>query len=140
LPEQLSQKGQAKLQTIRIVPAAAAAAAARWSTGVLAYELVAGAPPFMHEDRMVMYRRIVDGVFSCPTHFSAVSALQRCVQFVNGLQNLNRRVLIYRVLHHATHLSAGSIPVLPVQITPCLVVRAYILLCNYTSLLPSCVF
>ncbi|WIA19038.1 hypothetical protein OEZ85_003698 [Tetradesmus obliquus] len=42
-----------------------------WSLGVLAFELVAGAPPFMHEDRMVMYRRIVDGVFSCPPHFSA---------------------------------------------------------------------
>lgn len=38
----------------------------------MAYELVAGAPPFMHEDRMVMYRRIVDGVYSCPTHFSPV--------------------------------------------------------------------
>jgi hypothetical protein len=63
-----------------LVPATAVAvvAAARWSTGVLAYELVAGAPPFMHEDRMVMYRRIVDGVFSCPTHFSAVSAQQPC--------------------------------------------------------------
>jgi hypothetical protein len=59
--------------------AADTAAAARWSTGVLAFELVAGAPPFMHEDRMVMYRRIVDGVFSCPPHFSAVRHLQRVV-------------------------------------------------------------
>jgi hypothetical protein len=40
---------------------------------VLAFELVAGVPPFMHEDRMVMYRRIVDGVYTCPAHFSAVS-------------------------------------------------------------------
>lgn len=46
----------------------------RWSLGVLAFELVAGVPPFMHEDRMVMYRRIVDGAFTCPPHFSAVSA------------------------------------------------------------------
>lgn len=45
---------------------------------MLAFELVAGSPPFMHEDRMVMYRRIVDGVFSCPTHFSVVSMLQPC--------------------------------------------------------------
>jgi hypothetical protein len=44
---------------------------------VLAYELVAGAPPFMHEDRMVMYRRIVNGVLSCPPHFSAVSTMQQ---------------------------------------------------------------
>jgi hypothetical protein len=44
----------------------------RWSLGVLAFELVAGVPPFMHEDRMVMYRRIVDGVYTCPAHFSAV--------------------------------------------------------------------
>jgi hypothetical protein len=41
--------------------------------GVLAFELVAGVPPFMHDDRMVMYRRIVDGVYTCPPHFSAVS-------------------------------------------------------------------
>jgi len=40
---------------------------------VLAFELVAGVPPFMHEDRMVMYRRIVDGVYTCPAHFSGVS-------------------------------------------------------------------
>jgi hypothetical protein len=39
---------------------------------VLAFELVSGSPPFMHEDRMVMYRRIVDGVYTCPGHFSAV--------------------------------------------------------------------
>lgn len=44
----------------------------RWSMGVLAFELVAGVPPFMHDDRMVMYRRIVDGVYTCPPHFSAV--------------------------------------------------------------------
>lgn len=42
-----------------------------WSMGVLAFELVAGVPPFMHDDRMVMYRRIVDGVYTCPPHFSA---------------------------------------------------------------------
>jgi hypothetical protein len=69
------QIGEATSKQHLILFVPAAAAAARWSTGVLAYELVAGAPPFMHEDRMVMYRRIVDGVFSCPTHFSAVSAL-----------------------------------------------------------------
>lgn len=40
---------------------------------MLAFELVAGVPPFMHEDRMVMYRRIVDGVYTCPAHFSGVS-------------------------------------------------------------------
>jgi hypothetical protein len=85
LPEQVLKNRKARLPLFVLVSAAAAsaaaaAAAARWSTGVLAYELVAGAPPFMHEDRMVMYRRIVDGVFSCPTHFSAVSALHRFVQ------------------------------------------------------------
>jgi hypothetical protein len=44
---------------------------------VLAFELVAGVPPFMHEDRMVMYRRIVDGVYTCPAHFSAVRLSHR---------------------------------------------------------------
>ncbi len=44
----------------------------RWSVGVLAYELVAGMPPFMSDDRMVMYRKIVDCSFSCPAHFSLV--------------------------------------------------------------------
>lgn len=56
-----------KLHAVLFVPCR------RWSMGVLAFELVAGVPPFMHEDRMVMYRRIVDGVYTCPAHFSAVS-------------------------------------------------------------------
>lgn len=58
--------------------------------GVLAFELVAGVPPFMHEDRMVMYRRIEDGVYTCPAHFSAVSGGWRvqAVQYCGEAQTL----------------------------------------------------
>jgi serine/threonine protein kinase len=38
--------------------------------GVLAYELVAGCPPFYSEDRMAMYEAIVHVRYTFPRHFS----------------------------------------------------------------------
>lgn len=49
-----------------------------WSLGVLIYEMVAGRPPFRHEDRVTMFRAICDVNFSMPEHFSPVS---RCSTF-----------------------------------------------------------
>ncbi len=49
--------------------------ACRWALGVLIFELCSGMPPFMHEDRLVMFRKICQGALTIPKHFSNVSWL-----------------------------------------------------------------
>lgn len=44
-----------------------------WSFGVLVYEMLAGYPPFYDADTGETYRKIVDGTFTVPAHFSAAA-------------------------------------------------------------------
>ena len=44
-----------------------------WSFGVLVYEMLAGYPPFYDADTAETYRKIVDGGFAVPPHFSAAA-------------------------------------------------------------------
>mmetsp|Transcript_18134 Transcript_18134/g.45671 ORF Transcript_18134/g.45671 Transcript_18134/m.45671 type:complete len:716 (-) Transcript_18134:454-2601(-) len=46
------------------------AAADWWALGVLIWELVAGAPPFMDDDRLAMFRKACAREVSWPKHFS----------------------------------------------------------------------
>jgi len=41
-----------------------------WSFGVFVYEVLAGFPPFCAPEPAETYRRIVQGEWSCPAHFS----------------------------------------------------------------------
>jgi len=41
----------------------------RWALGVLIYEMVAGYPPFYHEDRVQMFKNICHVKFSFPSSF-----------------------------------------------------------------------
>ena len=43
---------------------------------MLIYELCSGMPPFMHEDRLVMFRRICQRDLIMPPKFSDVSILE----------------------------------------------------------------
>jgi hypothetical protein len=81
---------------------------------VLAFELAAGVPPFMHEDRMVMYRRIVDGVYTCPAHFSAVSnSLARCRHGMIELQQCPPGMTLHLGLFLLCHsVNAAPLPCL----------------------------
>lgn len=45
----------------------------RWSLGVLIFELCAGTPPFMHDDRLTMFRKICSREIHWPKTFSSVS-------------------------------------------------------------------
>ena len=47
-------------------------AVCRWATGVLIFELVAGFPPFYHDDRVTMFKNICQVKYTCPPHFSKV--------------------------------------------------------------------
>ena len=44
----------------------------RWALGVLVYEMVAGIPPFYHEDRVTMFKNICHVKFTLPSPFSRV--------------------------------------------------------------------
>ena len=44
-----------------------------WACGVLIYEMLAGAPPFVEADVGATYRRAVEGRFAVPPHFSAAA-------------------------------------------------------------------
>lgn len=44
-----------------------------WSFGVLVYEMLAGYPPFYDADTGETYRKIVDGGFTTPPHFSSAA-------------------------------------------------------------------
>ena len=44
----------------------------RWALGVLVYELCNGLPPFLDEDRLVMFRKVCSRDFKMPQHFSQV--------------------------------------------------------------------
>ena len=46
---------------------------------MLAYELVAGCPPFYCEDRMAMYEAIVHVKYGIPRHFSPVRQIFQSV-------------------------------------------------------------
>ena len=48
-------------------------ASCRWALGVLIFEMVAGCPPFYHEDRVTMFKNICHVRYSMPAHFSRVS-------------------------------------------------------------------
>ena len=52
----------------------------RWAVGVLIYEMVAGVPPFYHDDRVVMFRNICHLRFAMPPHFSKVCAVRQLVE------------------------------------------------------------
>ena len=41
-----------------------------WALGVLVYEMVAGKPPFCHEDRIALFRSITTVSYTIPEHFS----------------------------------------------------------------------
>lgn len=41
-----------------------------WALGVLVYEMVAGHPPFNHEDRIAMFRSIANVQYTMPEYFS----------------------------------------------------------------------
>jgi len=46
---------------------------------VLIFEMVAGCPPFYHEDRVTMFKNICHVKYSMPAHFSRVSCRKsRC--------------------------------------------------------------
>jgi hypothetical protein len=47
----------------------------RWALGVLIFELVAGLPPFMDEDRLAMFRKACARDITWPKHFSPVSRM-----------------------------------------------------------------
>lgn len=42
----------------------------RWSLGILVYEMLAGHPPFVSDTPMGVYRQILAGKMSFPSHFS----------------------------------------------------------------------
>lgn len=44
----------------------------RWALGVLVFEMVAGAPPFYHEDRVAMFKNICAVRYNMPPYFSKV--------------------------------------------------------------------
>jgi hypothetical protein len=46
----------------------------RWALGVLIFEMVAGCPPFYHEDRVSMFKNICHVKYVMPAHFSKVRA------------------------------------------------------------------
>ena len=56
----------------------------RWALGVLIYEMVAGYPPFYHEDRVQMFKNICHVKYSFPSSFGkartahAAPALRGC--------------------------------------------------------------
>jgi serine/threonine protein kinase len=41
-----------------------------WALGVLIYEMLAGCPPFVDNDPMAIYQKILSGRFSFPSHFN----------------------------------------------------------------------
>lgn len=46
-----------------------------WAFGVLLYELVAGLPPFMDDDRLLMFKKTCARQITWPKHFSPASVL-----------------------------------------------------------------
>jgi|TARA_B110000971_G_scaffold203673_1_gene224402 serine/threonine protein kinase len=44
-----------------------------WALGALIYELLAGYPPFYHENTFVVYERILCGTLSFPPFFTATT-------------------------------------------------------------------
>ena len=41
-----------------------------WAFGILIFEMVAGKPPFTHDDRMTLFRSIINVAFNMPSYFS----------------------------------------------------------------------
>ncbi len=44
-----------------------------WAYGIFLYEMMAGYPPFYDEDVTNTYKKILDGRFGFPAHFSATA-------------------------------------------------------------------
>ena len=44
-----------------------------WAFGVLLYEMMAGFPPFYDEEVTNTYKKILNGRFSFPSHFSVTA-------------------------------------------------------------------
>jgi serine/threonine protein kinase len=56
-----------------------------WALGVLIYEMTAGYPPYSDENPYDIYKKILQGDFQCPSHFSS-----ECVDIVRKLLTADR--------------------------------------------------
>lgn len=56
-----------------------------WALGVLIYEMAAGYPPYSDENPYDIYKKILQGDFQCPAHFSP-----ECVDIVRKLLTADR--------------------------------------------------
>ena len=57
-----------------------------WAFGVLLYEVMAGFPPFYDEEVTNTYKKILNGRFSFPSHFSVTARdlIRKLLQVTNA--------------------------------------------------------
>ena len=65
-----------------------------WSVGVVLFAMICGYLPFKGEDNDKLYKKIIDGKFSIPTHVSG-KARELIYQFLNT--NPRKRINISQI-------------------------------------------
>ena len=73
-----------------------------WALGVLIFELTSGQPPFMADDPMEVYEKILNGVIIMPNHFSkSISDIVKKLLIVSQTKRLgNTKGGIHSIMTH----------------------------------------